>query len=411
MKAHTISDSVYCLHADITASDLFEGIWPIPQGVSLNSYIVKGEKIALIDLIRDWGSAPTQFEDALKDTGINFDQVDYLILNHLEPDHTGWLREFRQKSPKAEIVSTSKGINLVKSFYKAEDGLRVVKDGETLDLGKGKILTFRETPNIHWPETMVTWDSESGTLFTCDAFGSYGILGDRIFDDQFSQAEHIAYEKECLRYYANIVSSFSAFVEKAVEKVSGLDIKCIAPSHGIVWRSDPKKIITRYLKYASYAKGPSNPGGSAEKEIAVIWGSMYGNTKQGVDAVIRGIVSEGVPYSIHRVPDENVSWVLMDVYKSAGLVIAMPTYEYAMFPPMANILDIFRRKHITGKTVLRIGSWGWVGGAKKEYEAAIEPLKWTSLESLEWAGAPGEDVLKGLEEKGRELARAVLAGK
>jgi flavorubredoxin len=405
MKAYTISDSIYCLHADVVASDLFEGIWPIPQGVSLNSYIVRGEKIALIDLIRDWGGAPKQLEDALKGAGINFDQVDYLILNHLEPDHTGWLREFLQKSPKAEIVSTAKGINLVKSFYKVENGLRAVKDGETLDLGKGKILTFLETPNIHWPETMVTWDGESGTLFTSDAFGSYGILGDRIFDDQFTREEHAVFETECLRYYANIVSSFSAFVEKAVEKISTLDIKCIAPSHGIVWRSDPKKIIARYLKYASYAKGPS------EKEIAVIWGSMYGNTKQGVDAVIRGIAKERVPYSVHRVPDENASWVLMDVYKSAGLVIAMPTYEYAMFPPMANILDIFRRKHITGKTVLRIGSWGWVGGAKKEYEAAIEPLKWTSLESLEWPGAPGEDVLKSLEEKGRELARAVLAGK
>ncbi|GHV30852.1 MBL fold hydrolase [Spirochaetia bacterium] len=404
MKAHTISDSVYCLHADIEAPDLFEGIWPIPQGVSLNSYIVKGEKIALIDLVRDWSGAPGQLEDELTSIGISFDQVDYLILNHLEPDHTGWLREFRQKSPNAKIIATAKGINLVKTFYKIEDGLRAVKDGETLDLGKGKVLTFRETPNIHWPETMVTWDGESGTLFPCDAFGSYGILGDRIFEDEYNEAEHAAFEKESLRYYANIVASFSSFVEKAVEKVSGLDIKCIAPSHGIVWRRDPKQIIARYLKYAAYAKGP------AEKEIAIIWGSMYGNTKRGVDAVIRGIESEGVPYSIHRIPDENVSWVLADAYKSTGLVIAMPTYEYAMFPPMAYVLDIFRRKHITGKTALRIGSWGWVGGAKKDYEAAIEPLKWTSLESREWAGMPDEAMLASLEEKGRELARAVLAG-
>jgi flavorubredoxin len=126
-----------------------------------------------------------------------------------------------------------------------------------------------------------------------------------------------------------------------------------------------------------------------------------------VDAVIRGIEAEGVPYTIHRAPDENVSWILQDAYKSAGLVIAMPTYEYAMFPPMSNVLDIFRRKHLTGKTVLRIGSWGWVGGARKDYEAAIEPLKWNSLESLEWAGAPDEAVLKDLEERGRELARKI----
>jgi flavorubredoxin len=364
-------------------------------------YIVRGEKIALIDLVHDWAGAPRQLEDCLKDAGVAFDQIDYLVLNHLEPDHTGWLQEFRRRSPGAEIISTAKGINLVKSFYKIEDGLRAVKDGETLDLGKGKVLLFRETPNIHWPETMVTWEAESGTLFTCDAFGSYGSLGDRVFDDEFSPTERLAFEREGLRYYANILASFSVFVEKAAAKIADLDIKCVAPSHGIVWRRDPKAIIAQYLKYASYAKG------RAEKEITVIWGSMYGNTRQGVDAVIRGIEAEGLPCNVHRVPNENISWVLMDAYKSAGLVIAMPTYEYAMFPPMSNVLDIFRRKHITGKTVLRIGSWGWVGGARKDYEVAIEPLKWNSLESLEWAGAPDEAVLRALEEKGRELARAV----
>jgi flavorubredoxin len=248
---------------------------------------------------------------------------------------------------------------------------------------------------------MVTWDADSGTLFTCDAFGSYRALGDRIFDDEFAPGEHALFEQESLRYYANIVASFSGFVEKAAARVADLDIKCVAPSHGMVWRRDPRAIIDRYLKYASYARG------EAEKEIAVIWGSMYGNTKQGVDAVIRGIEAEGVPYTIHRVPDENVSWVLQDAYRSAGLVIAMPTYEYAMFPPMAKVQEIFRRKHLPGKTALRIGSWGWVGGAKKDYEAAIEPLKWNSLESREWAGAPDEAVLQELEERGRKLARTI----
>jgi flavorubredoxin len=134
---------------------------------------------------------------------------------------------------------------------------------------------------------------------------------------------------------------------------------------------------------------------------------MYGSTKLGLDAAIRGIEAEGVPYSIHRIPDENISYVLADAYKSRGLLLAMPTYEYAMFPPMAYVLDIFRRKHLYGKTVLRIGSWGWVGGAKKEYDAASEPLKWTSLESLEWAGTPTAEELAALEARGRELARAI----
>jgi flavorubredoxin len=137
---------------------------------------------------------------------------------------------------------------------------------------------------------------------------------------------------------------------------------------------------------------------------------MYGNTKQGLDAVIRGIEAEGVPYSVRRVPDENISWVLADAFRSQALVLAMPTYEYAMFPPAAYVLDMFRRKHIFGKLVLRIGSWGWVGGARKEYEAAIETLKWSSVESHEWAGVPGAEDARILEERGRELARRVRDG-
>ncbi|MDR2069316.1 MAG: FprA family A-type flavoprotein [Spirochaetaceae bacterium] len=404
MKAYSISDFIYGLHADIETTDLFEGIWPIPHGVSLNSYVIKGEKIALIDLFRDWSDASGQVEKALASVGLNFGSIDYLILNHLEPDHTGWLREFRKKNPRAEILATAKGMNLVKSFFHIDQGLRAVKDGDTLDLGEGKILTFFETPNIHWPETMVTWEPLSGTVFSCDAFGSFGALGDKLFDDEFTPEELAFFEKETLRYYANIVSSFSVFVERGIQKLAGLPVKVVAPSHGMVWRKNPQTIINRYLQYASYAKGP------AEKEIAVIWGSMYGNTKQGLDAVIRGIESQGIPYSMHRVPDENVSWVLADAYKSAGLVLAMPTYEYAMFPPMAYVLDIFRRKHIYGKTVLRIGSWGWVGGAKKEYEAALEGLKWTCCDALEWAGAPAAGDLAALEEAGKKLARAIKAG-
>jgi len=400
MEAFGKDDYIRCLTADIYGKELFEGIWPVPQGYSLNCYLVKGEKTALIDLFRDVGKAGEEMDSQLHPAGAEWEKIDYLILNHLEPDHTGWLRQFRERNPRGEIISTVKGINLVKSFYKIETGLRAVKEGDTLDLG-GVVLRFFETPNIHWPETMMTWEARSGTLFSCDAFGSFGALRGKVFDDQASLEEQALLEKESLRYYANIVASFSAFVEKGLEKLSALDIRCVAPSHGLVWRKNPSVIIDRYRKYASYARGQE------EREISVIWGSMYGNTKQGVDAVIRGIEAEGVPCTVHRVPDEDISFVLADAYKSKGLVLAMPTYEYALFPPMAYTLDIFRRKHIFGKKVLRIGSWGWVGGARKEYEAAIEPLKWESIPSLEWAGTPTTEELQVLESRGRELARVV----
>lgn len=404
MKAFSISDSIFCLHADIRyTDDLFEGLWPFYEGLSLNSYIVKGEKIAMIDLVCDWYEAPKQFEEELAGIGVKFEDIDYLILNHLEPDHTGWLMDFKKKYPKVEIISTGKGINLVKSFYHIDTEVRAVAEGDTLDLGGGIVLHFFETPNIHWPETMMTWEPKSKTLFSCDGFGSFGALGDRVFDDQFTLPEHEFFERETLRYYTNVLSSFPVFVERAIKKLVLLGIKCIAPSHGIVWRKNPQKIIDLYTKYLEYGKGPG------KKEITIVWGSIYGNTKKGLDAVIKGIEAEDVPYDIYNIPDDNISYILADAYKNAGLVLAMPTFEYAMFPPMAHIIDMFKRKHILGKTVFRLGSWGWVGGAKKEYEAAIANLQWNSIESVEWQGLPAAETLKILEEKGREIAKAVKA--
>ncbi|MCL2026015.1 MAG: FprA family A-type flavoprotein [Leptospirales bacterium] len=401
MKVNKITDNVYCFNVDIRTTEFFEGIWPIPDGVSLNFYVVKGEKTALIDLFADWDAASEGIEKAFASIDTGFSEIDYLILNHIEPDHTGWLMKFREKNPGVEIISTKKGIDMVKSFYKIDTGVRAVKDGETLDLGNGKILTFFKIPNVHWPETMATWDASSATLFSCDAFGSYGALGEKVFDDQLDEKEHAFFEAESLRYYSNILASFSAPVERAVQKFAGLEIKCVAPSHGIVWRKDPQKIIDRYMKYASWTKGP------AEKKIAVIWGSMYGNTKAGMEAVVRGIEKEGIPYTLHRVPDENVSYILAAAYRSSGLVIAMPTYENAVFPPMAYMLDIFRHKHIFGKIALRIGSAGWGGGAQREYYAILENLKWDSIDSFEWQGYPTEEEFAVLEERGRELAQRV----
>ncbi|MEN6476444.1 MAG: FprA family A-type flavoprotein, partial [Rectinema sp.] len=401
MKLHPITDRIFALHADIRSDDLFEGIWPIPYGVSLNSYLVRGEKIALIDLVRDWVGAPGELAGQLASIGLGLDDIDYLVLNHLEPDHTGWLREFKEINPDAQIIATAKGLDLVRSFYHWDENMRAVKTGDRLDLGEGMSLDFIETPNVHWPETMMTWAADGGVLFSCDAFGSFGALGDRVFDDEYSAEEHVFFESESLRYYSNIVSSFGLFVKRAIEKVSPLDLKVVAPSHGLIWRKDPQIIIDRYAGYADYLEGPR------EKEVSIVWGSMYGNTEKGLKAVIDGIEAEGIPYSIHRVPNEDVSWVLADAYKSEGIVIAMPTYEYRMFPPMAYVLDIFDRKHVWGRKVLRIGSFGWVGGARKEYENKIAPLKWDCLEPVEWPGAPTEDTLEALYEAGRELARKV----
>lgn len=414
MQAKKITDYIFALHADIQDARFFEGFWPIPHGVTLNSYIVQGEKTALIDLYRDWESAPEQMDSQLASIGLSADKIDYVILNHLEPDHTGFLREFHKINPHAEIISTAKGIALAEKFSKAgkDAKYRAVKTGDSLDLGNGIILSFTEVPNVHWPETMVTYEAKSGTLFSCDAFGSYGKTGDRIFDDEFTAEEHAHYERESLRYYANIVASFSSFVKQAVTKLAPLDIKVIAPSHGIVWRKNPAEIIKRYCDYAGY-----NTGGALKNKITVIWGSMYGNTKIGVDAVVRGIQraadalkaagKEAPECAILEIPSVDASFVLADAYESKGIVMAMPTYEYKMFPPAAFILNLFNRKHFTGKTALRIGSWGWIGGAKKEYDEAVAPLKWEHIEPFEWQGLPSEEDIALLEKRGEELVQAI----
>ncbi len=401
MKAVKITEGIHHIGVNITNNDLFEGLWPIPDGVSLNSYVVQGKKNAVIDLVRDWNDAPAGFTEKLRSIGLSAENIDYLILNHLEPDHTGWLREFKKKNPRVEIITTPKGAALVKQFYGIEEAVREVKTGDSLDLGDGRVLNFIEAPNVHWPETMVTYETSGKVLFSCDAFGSYGALGDAVFDDQLSQEHSQFYEREALRYYANIVASFSKFVERAAAKLEGVEINVIAPSHGIIWRENPSVIIERYLKYASYMDGPAEP------EITLIWGTMYGNTGSAVNEIIRTVRSEGVPIHVHQVPQDDSSYILASAWKSAGLIIGMPTYEYRMFPPMANVLDLFDRKHVKNKKVLRFGSFGWSGGAQKECDALTEKLKWDYLEPVEWNGAPSQDDTSRLLEQVRTLARKV----
>lgn len=403
MKAKQIGNSVYCIHADIhDRTARFEGLWILPHGVSINSYVIVGEKKALIDIVRDWDGSIESYRSQLASIGLALSDFDYVILNHLEPDHADLIQLLREENSKAEIIASVKGIAMVKNFFKINDNLRAVKDGEILDLGAGKKLAFYDTPNIHWPETMMTFDISDKILFTCDAFGSYGCIGEKIFDDEHTAEELKFFENETLRYYSNIIASFSSFVNKGLEKLSSLDIKIIAPSHGILWRHNINHILDLYKKIAGY-----NTGGKCEKEICIIWGSMYGYTKAGLDAVIAGINEVGIPYSIYQIPDVDATFILGEAYRSAGLVLAMPTYEYKMFPPMAHILDLFNRKHFTGKVALRIGSWGWVGGAKKEYEAAIEKLNWNSMESYEWQGTLTQQDIDALKTKGVELAEIV----
>ena len=273
MFATKVTEDIYKLSVNLE-NILFEGLWEIPNGVSLNSYIIKGEKTAIVDGFCGWDGCPKSMYELLDELNIDPKSIEYLIVNHMEPDHSGWIEDFKNINPNFKVVCSKKSADLLDAFFGLTENITCVKDNDTLDLGNGHVLQFAEIPNVHWPDTIVTFDTLNGTLFSCDAFGSYGLAKGTDFDDMLSDEEIDFYEREAVRYYANIVAAFSTPVKKAIEKCAPLPIKIIAPGHGIVWRKNPGKIIEDYIRYASYQNG------TAKEEITLIWGSMYGMTEK-----------------------------------------------------------------------------------------------------------------------------------
>mgnify|MGYP006274992399 CR=1 FL=1 len=403
MRTTEVTDGVYRLSANVDNIQ-FEGMWPIPNGIAMNSFIVKGEKAAIIDGVCTWDGVPETLFEQLDQMNVALEDIDYVIINHMEPDHSGWLEPFRKLRGDFEIYCTERAKALLESFYDITNKINVVKSGDTLDLGDGRVLLFEEIPNVHWPETMATYDTKSKTLFPCDAFGAFGSVdSDAPYDDQLTPEQIDFFEREASRYFANIVAAFSMPTKKAIDKLADVDIDIIAPGHGIVWRKDPMKIVNDYVRYASYSKGPAKP------EITVIWGSMYGMTGMAVDPIVEAIEEEGITVHVHRVPETHVSYVLQSVWESSGVVLGMPTYEYAMFPPMANVVDELGKKKAQNRKAFRFGSYGWSGGAQKELDHLVErhKMKWDFLEPVEFKGAPTEEDLNLIRQRGKELAKAV----
>jgi flavorubredoxin len=401
MKTSTITDGIYRLHADIPESTLFEGIWPLPHGMTMNSYLVRGDRTAIVDGVCGWDGVPETLHRQLGELGLGVDGIGFAVLNHLEPDHTGWLGPLRELNRTFEIVTTEKGAELLRAFYGRETRVRVVKSGDRLPLGGGRELLFEEIPNVHWPETMASYETSTGTLFSGDAFGSFGRVGGSPFDDDLTRERLAFYEEETLRYFANVIGYFSVFVLKALAKLDKFDIRIIAPAHGVVWRREPKRIVELYRRFAEFSKGPAEP------EITLVWGSMYGNTEKAVERALDGARSEGVPVHVHRVPQEHASFILASAWRSSGLILGMPTYEFKIFPPMAHVLDELARKRVVGRKMFRFGSFGWSGGAQKELDGIVSELKWEPLEPVEFKGLPGEGDLELVRQRSAQLARLV----
>ena len=391
MKQFQIANGIHMLTMNVE-DILFEGIWEIANGVTLNSYIVQGDKTAIIDGVIGWDGIPEALYENLKKIGVDTKNIDYLIVNHMEPDHSGWISNFRKIKDDFTVVCTEKAARMVSSFY-GEDKIRIVKEGDILDLGNGKVLSFHPVSNVHWPDTMYTYERGTKTLFSCDMFGAFGKMEDHCFDDELTPEETDFFEFEGIRYYSNVMATFTPSLRKAIEKAKSLDINAIAPGHGPVYRKNPQKIIDDYYRFSLYADG------AGKNEVTILWGSMYGMTAKAVEFVEGILQREGIKYNMLEMPQKSESEMIATVFKSAGIIIAAPTYEYKLFPPVAAALNELGRKKITGKLAFRFGSYGWSGGAEKELKEIIErnKMNWDFIQSVEFEGAPREEDLVKIE--------------
>ncbi len=398
MEPIEISKNIYWVGVNDRQSDLFEGLWPIREnGVSINSYLILDEKKVLIDLSNDLLS---QSYIRMVENLVPLKDLDYIILNHLEPDHTGALQAIRRLAPKAVFLGTAKAKSIVSNFYGLDQEFQAVADGETLNIG-AHTLKFTAIPFVHWPETMVTYDMQDQILFSCDAFGGYGALPGIVFDDECTDLPLM--ERESLRYYSNIVAAHSRNTRAAIEKLSGTPVKMIAPSHGLIWRKNPGRILELYTRWSSY------PEGGREKAVTLAFASMYGNTRMYAESVAQAIAAQGLPVEVFDVNTIHVSYVLASMWKNQGVIVCAPTYETALFPVMANVLNMAKIKKIMDRTSAYFGSYAWGSLATKQYAEFCAEQHWDVVENMQFYGMPKESQFALIPAFAEKFAAAVRA--
>lgn len=398
MQPVEIRPSIFWVGLNDRHIELFEGLWSIrDEGVSYNSYLIKDKKNVIIDLSSKLNA--DELFDQIR-TIIDPSSLDYVVINHMEPDHSGSLRSLIMLAPNVVILGSAKTKEMLDTFYGITENVRAVADGEELDLGEHK-LKFFSTPFIHWPETMMTCEMTSKVLFSCDGFGGFGALNGTIFDDP--NVPVAWYEDQAMRYFVNIVASFSKPVKNAITKLQTVPIEVIAPSHGLIWRKNPARIISLYQQWASYAGVSGDPG------VTLLFASMYGNTEKIMEVIAQGVVDEGLPISIFNVSETPITYILPSLWVKRGVLIGAPTYEGGLFPDMSNALEMARQKHIFNKFAAGFGSYAWMGGGQRDFNERIKALKWENLGNFEFTGRPDSLELVEGRKFGADFARKILA--
>jgi flavorubredoxin len=356
-----LADNIYYLGFNDRRTQLFENIWPIPNGVSYNSYLIEDEKIALVDTVEK------QFIDDYLDKIegiISKKPVDYLIINHMEPDHSGAMKAIRNKYPGITMVGNRKTFGIVESFGTSVVNVMVVDDNDILDLGNTKLL-FQTIPMVNWPETMVTYEQGNKILFSGDAFGSYGTLDGGVFDDEINLE---FYETDVMRYFTNIVGKYCSHTRRAMEKLSGLDIRMIASTHGPVWRSDLNWVLSRYTKWSSY---------DMENGVVIVYGSMYGNTQKMAEVIARQLCERGIRnIRVYDSSKTHLSYIIKDIFRFKGFIVGSCAYNNALFPNVETLLSTIENMGVKDHYLGIFGTFLWNGGGVINLRKFAENIKW-----------------------------------
>ena len=348
-----VTEDLYWVGSNEHRLALFENIHPIPKGVSYNAYLLLDEKSVLVDTV-DW-SVCRQLMDNIRYL-LNGRDLDYLIINHMEPDHGASIEEILKVYPKVRLISTAKSFLLMRQFgfdVTGHDTI-TVKEGDIINFGK-HTFTFAMAPMVHWPEVMVSFDTTNGVLFTADAFGTFGALDGKLFNDEMNYKYELL--EEARRYFTNIVGKYGTQVQTLLKKVSAFSIKMIAPLHGPVWRKDLDWIIEKHDKWSRYE--------AEENGVMIAYASMYGNTEAAAQALASKLVEKGITnVKLYDVSSTHVSVLISEAFRVSHIVLASVTYNLGIYPIMNNFLEDMKALNLQNRTfaIIENGSWASKSG-------------------------------------------------
>ncbi|WP_040193750.1 FprA family A-type flavoprotein [Clostridium culturomicium] len=349
-----VTEDLYWVGGNDRRLELFENIHPISRGVSYNSYLLLDEKTVLFDTV-DWSVGRQFFENI--EYVLNGRSLDYLVINHMEPDHGAAIEEILLRYPGVVVISTEKAYMIMNQFnFPVNDNAIIAKEGDTMCFGKHTV-TFVAAPMVHWPEAMVTFDITNGVLFAADAFGSFGSLDGKLFNDEVNFDRD--WIDDARRYYTNIVGKYGPQVQRLLKKASTIDIKIICPLHGPVWRNDLGYFLDKYDKWSRYEP--------EEKGVMIAYASMYGNTENAANVLATRLVEKGIKnVVVYDVSKTHVSQLISETFRLSHLVLASVTYNLGIFPVMHNFLMDMKALNLQKRTVAVIenGSWAPQAGSK-----------------------------------------------